>query len=522
MKKSALLSIFILLLKLIEGQVPFQRIITGSTISTGVTGFSAHQLSDGNYIVGANSNGAVLIKLKLNGDTIWTRNFYDPTFLRADDLIVTKDKGFMLAGSNNVLNDADICLVKTDSLGHTEWVKAYTYSTTPDTTFDEAYSIRPTTEGGYILTGTTQNRAFLMKIDALGNITWQKTYATPSVISGSSVIQTTDHGYAFTGYIDTSITYNIKVYLVRTDSLGNLMWSRSYGSTIDDRGYSIKETTDGGFIITGATSVPLGSGGTINQIYLVKTDRNGQLLWTKTFATYNVEEGGYAVLQTPDKGYLVTGYGGYCAFVAPGTHGSNGFLIKTDSNGVVSYVRNYGYLPNSDGMMHSLERTSDAGFLLGGFTGNGTAICMIKTDSIGNTSCNGSLCSVYDSTYLSTSRVTNQTISSPFVHTYTPAVISSYHPCVSHDICATGIEETADKTKKPVLFPNPGNGQFAFDGLMGREIIEIYDCLGRNVYTNIISDIVKQIDISTQPKGIYFYRVISENKIIGSGKLVIQ
>lgn len=117
------------------------------------------------------------------------------------------------------------------------------------------------------------------------------------------MIQTENKGFIIAGYVSYGYDSS-KTYLIKTDSAGNALWSQTYGSDYGDHGYCVRETADGGYIVTGTYNCGLfGEGG---DIYLFKTDRNGNLLWEKTFGG-GMTDIGFCVLQNPDKGYIITG-----------------------------------------------------------------------------------------------------------------------------------------------------------------------------------------------------------------------
>lgn len=245
---------------------------------------------------------------------------------------------------------------------------------------DQGHSIRQTFDGGYILTGYTESygvgggmyNMYLIKTDVNGDTLWTKTFGGNSYSNGYSVEQTADSGYVIVG--NTSIFGNgsFDVYLIRTDNNGNMQWSKTYGGTLDDDGNFIQQTSDGGFIITGATT-SFGAGN--HDVYLIKTNVNGDLLWTKTFGGTG-DDYGFCVRQTFDGGYLVAG-----------NHSTGGvFLIKTNANGDTLWTKNFvGSGPPHINVGYSLQQTTDNGFIIAGISyGNGVDAFLLKIDMDGN------------------------------------------------------------------------------------------------------------------------------------------
>jgi hypothetical protein len=219
----------------------------------------------------------------------------------------------------------DIFLIKTDANGNIQWAKAY-----GGTYWDSAYSVQQTSDGGYIVAGSTipfilgYSDIFLIKTDANGNIIWAKTYGETYPDEAYSVQQTSDGGYIVAGFTYSFGAGGSDAFLIKTDANGNIQWAKTYGGTRTDGAYSVQQTSDGGYIVAGATW-SFGAGGF--DIFLIKTDANGNVQWAKTYGGTNWDSA-YSVQQTSDGGYIVAGM--TWSF---GAGGSDAFLIKTDAYG---------------------------------------------------------------------------------------------------------------------------------------------------------------------------------------------
>lgn len=217
----------------------------------------------------------------------------------------TTDGGYIIVGSTKSFGagNKDVYLIKTDSTGNTLWTR--TFGGIND---DDGYSVQQTTDGGYIITGNTQSfgaggvDVYLIKTDTFGDTLWTKTFGGTSFDYGYSVQQTFDGGYIITGET-FSFNGNGDVYLIRVASNGNLVWTKIFGGTNADWGYCIRQTNDSGYVILGTT---LSFGAGIEDVYLIKTDANGDTIWTKTYGGMS-HEAGSGVMQTTDGGYIITG-----------------------------------------------------------------------------------------------------------------------------------------------------------------------------------------------------------------------
>jgi hypothetical protein len=281
----------------------------------------------------------------------------------------TSDGGYIVAGYTESFGAGwgDIFLIKTDANGNIIWAKTY-----GGTRWDEARFVQQTFDGGYIVVGGTYSFGsgwdediILIKTDANGDIIWAKTYGGADDYYATSVQQTSDGGYIVAGWEDSFDVDFKDIFLIKTDANGNIIWAKTYGRIYyGEEAYSVQQTSDGGYIVAGAPS-------------LIKTDANGNIIWTKTY------EGtaAYSVQQTSDGGYIVAGI--TWSF---GAGGYDIFLIKTDAYGNIIWAKTYG--GTSYDYATSVQQTFDGGYIVAGrtesFGADSTDFFLIKTDANGN------------------------------------------------------------------------------------------------------------------------------------------
>jgi hypothetical protein len=224
--------------------------------------------------------------------------------------------------------------------------------------------------------GAGGNDVYLVKTDANGNMLWNKTYGGTGTDQGDSVIQTSDGGYAITGY-SNSFGTNYDVLLVKTDANGVMQWNKTYGGTGIDHAFSLVQTSDGGYAVAGIT-ISFGSGG--YDVYLVKTDASGTMQWNKTYGGTG-HDYGYSLILTNDGEFAIGGYTN-----SFGVIGNDFYLVKASADGTMQWNKTYGGVFND--MARSLIRTSDGGYALAGYTNSfglgGDDMMLLKMDASGN------------------------------------------------------------------------------------------------------------------------------------------
>lgn len=262
-----------------------------------------------------------------------------------------------------------------------EWEKTY-----GGDLVDWGRCVQQTSDGGFIVSGAYnrnvyspwQGYVYLLKLDALGNITWDQRYGiVPYENIGQCLQQTSDGGYIIAGF--TGYNYHYDAYILKTDSIGNLLWTRTLGLfDFADDTLSVQQTTDGGYILTGWTG-SYGAGS--SDVWLIKLTATGGDEWIRTYGGIDLDGGDY-VRCTSDGGYIIVGT----------THsfdsGGNGdiWVIKTNANGNESWNHSFGgrYLD----VGKNIQQTKEGGYIISGSTSSfgvgNSDVWLIKTDSSGN------------------------------------------------------------------------------------------------------------------------------------------
>ncbi len=328
---------------------------------------SVGQTTDGGYIMvgatdsyGAGSRDVYLIKTDASGNEEWEKTFGGSGWDFAYSVEQTTDGGYIMAGTTGSYGAGsyDVYLIKTDASGNKEWEKTFGGSG-----WDNAYSVEQTTDGGYIMAGTTDSYGagwedvYLIKADASGNEEWEKTFGGSSWDNAYSVEQTTDGGYIMAGNTGSYGAGSYDVYLIKTDASGNKEWAKTFGGSGWDDAYSVEQTTDGGYIMAGTTG-SYGAG--LEDVYLVKADASGDKEWEKTFGGSS-SDFAYSVEQTTDGGYIMAG--------TTGSYGAGSYdvyLIKTDASGNKEWEKTFG--GSSSDFAYSVGQTTDGGYIMAGTT----------------------------------------------------------------------------------------------------------------------------------------------------------
>lgn len=437
--------------------------------------------TDGNYVIagekfiGTNYQFCAY-EINASGDIVWSKDYGTPSPDQAYQIIQTTDGGYALIGFTSIQGTPDrwIDFVKTTNTGDISWTKQI-----GGFGQEKASSILQLTSGEYFIGGTTNLNTkgmfdfFLVKTDINGDTLWTKRYGGTEDEEINSMRLTNDGGLILSGY-SKSFTYGEQdFYLVKLDDRGDSTWTRHYGTSLNEVARSVRQTSDGGYILTGYS----GLGEEAGKMYIVKTDQNGDTLWTKSYGQPDRYSAGNDIIQTADGGYAAVGY-----IQTASPNGSfDIYLVKFDSDGDVEWEKEFHveptniYMTSSEG--RSILQTADGGFAISGYWFSGAThnLLLMKTDDIG-----------FVSVGINSTKNNANSVVAP-------------NPFDQH----TNLK-----------FENPNNEEHSlmlFD-ITGKLIRSITD-----IKTNTV-----QINKEDLTSGIYFFKLMKDNQFIATGKLIVE
>ncbi len=340
-----------------------------------------------------------VVKLNNNGDTVWTKTYGGSAEDGGACVIAIPDGGYLVCGStsssdgdiHNNKGGFDAWLLKLDGNGDTIWTKTY-----GGTGIERANSIIAATDGGYAIAGFTGSNdgdvnknngsadMWILKLNAVGDILWTKTYGGSSWDEASAIVATADGGYALAGLTNSndqdvsgfheSPFFSFDMWIVRLDAAGNKLWGKALGGTVNEMGLSIIVSA-GGLVITGLTNSKdgdvtgyHGNSAFFNDLWVVKLNDNGTLIWAKAYGG-SFDDEGLSIIATPDGGYAVAGATASKDGDVSGYHDGQGtddiWILKLDADGHRQWAKTVG--GRGDDVCGSILPAS-GGYILSGFT----------------------------------------------------------------------------------------------------------------------------------------------------------
>jgi hypothetical protein len=391
MQKQIKIILIIVLLSSLKAkaQNTFEKII--DTLGS-AGAYSIQETFDGGYVFCGgsiyNGNDVCIVKLDSAGTIEWAKIYSGPSMEGANYIEQTPDSGYMVNAVYDIgVPFARSWLLRLDANGDTLWTKVLSGGTGA-TIPSMVNSMASVNNAIYGLTGYFEQdtmpivpRVFFIAVLSNGLVAANKTYNYSSTLSSDAraIDKTYDNGFIMAGAGATSSQYS-DIYVIRTNGYGDTLWTRTYDKSTSDAAMDVKQTTDSNFIIAAITYDT-----TVykNNIYLIKTDAAGDTLWTKKYF-YPLHQVVYSIDQTTDGGYIMTGN-------TDNSNGRSLYLIKTNATGDTLWTRtynpnidNYGYFvrQTKDGGFIICGATSTGSYIIKtdslGMVGNGTGIAEVN------------------------------------------------------------------------------------------------------------------------------------------------
>lgn len=275
------------------------------------------------------SDDILIVKLNSSGQMVWTKTMGGSGRDRAQDVIELSNGSFVVTGytTSSPASYYDAFLYKINSNGDSLWYKLYS---TGSFQYDDANSVRALSNGGFLMGGQSQTTTngfdqFLIRTDDSGNVLWTKEFGTLGTDNIEYIAVGTNCFYLAGGTSGAGAGGD-DGYVVKTDTMGNVLWAKTYGGSLPDDFHTIQITSDGGLIMAGTTS---STGPLQPNMWLMRTDANGDSLWSNTYGGDNHDHG-YSGIQAADGGYVIVGHTGSFGF-----NGEDAYIVKTNSSGNV-------------------------------------------------------------------------------------------------------------------------------------------------------------------------------------------
>jgi hypothetical protein len=430
-----------------------------------------------------------MTRIDKTGNLIWSKNYGLPAFVWAYNPIELSDHNILASGQTST---GDVLILKTDSAGNKLWAKSVG-------TVANEYSQRclEGNSNSYFICCASGNAPdsthfLLLNLDSTGNVTWAKKFGSNNYDDPISFTRTYDGGFAFIGRTMGFGVAMTDFYLVRLDSLGNVLWSRTFGAGGQEYGRNIVETNDNGLLMIGET----GSFGSNWRGLIIKVDSVGNLLWSKTY-----DNGGYMELDNcmkmPDGNIVISNV-------------STPSILKIDSIGNILWSYKYiGYF----GGFSCLNVNNDIAMV--GLDWNPDSLTFYKSDM------NGMSCEQSNSTLTITS--VSLTIDSPLTISYPIIpIVTNYNlpvvnitPQFQFNCITTSVNEIIEDENPLLVYPNPFTSfiSLTIKKQNAKQIrVIIHDIFGKTLLQSEIYNWTSEIDLKFLPSGIYLFEIIIDGE----------
>jgi len=444
----------------------------------------------------------------------------------ADDygsrVIQTGDGGYFVAAITESygVGYSDIYLIRTNELGDTLWTK--TIGGTGD---EQPNAMKTTMDNNYIIAGSTDsygagNRdVYLIKVDQSGATLWAKTFGGTLDDVGYDVIQTSDGGYLVVGTTPMNTSGYTSLYVIKTNSSGDSLWTKAYQKKDVNTGLSVVQLADGGFFIIGET-LQYGLSNTAD-CYFIRTNMIGDTIWTKTIGGSGLD-GAFQVLETGDNNLIISG-----STTSYGAGGIDIFLSMFDSNGNELWMKTFGGANDDYG--GAFSPTDDGGYIISGYTESygvwSRDMYLIKTDNYGDTLWT----KTFDSGGDEWGGCVKQTSDKGYIISGNTSIFGNGDVFLvkTNPEGISGLPQIIPQNIQYEVYPNPGNGQFniEFEDPNSTAVkVEVFDRAGKLVFEKNgtrCQGNVYPLSLAGFPSGSYLLQVTT-SKGCAVTKLVIQ
>jgi hypothetical protein len=482
--------------------------------------YSSQQTIDGGYIIGGRSNSNIsfdktenskgsydywLVKTDNLGIIEWDKTIGASSPFNEQDIFFkikqTPDNGFIICGysdsplsgdkSEEVIGGTDFWIVKTDGFGTIQWD-----NTIGGTSHEVPYALELTTDGGYIIGGSSSSDIsgdkseinfgsqdyWIVKLNSLGIVEWNKTYGGSSIDIITALVNTDDGGYLIGGNSSSNISGNKSensrglgdFWILKIDGIGNIIWQKTIGASESEHLSQIINTNDG-FLLTGYSNSNISGEKTensrgIRDYWIVKINNLGEVLWDKTIGGNN-DDILLSALQSNDGGYMLSGSSDSNISGEkdePNIGETDAWLVKTNNIGNIIWQKTIG--GNYGDGINSINENNDGGYFLSGVT---------------------------SSTISGSITESPKGLSDYWVVKLAPDILSSTEANTNQDV---------------IIYPNPNNGTFniKFKDKSLIKTISIFSAIGQLIYQeSLIDDLNKTINFEGST-GIYFLKIETE------------
>lgn len=340
-----------------------------------------------------------IAKIDKKGKLEWQKALGDYESQGVAAITITSDNGYILISTNlTQYRDLEKWIIKLDKKGEIQWKKAIEnwvsdIQQVSDGGYNWASDIQQTSDGGYIITGKTMSVSewetrrddyWVAKLDAKGDLAWQKVYGGSEFDVANSIEQTLDGGYIIAGYTGSSDgdvsnkiggKYNLDYWIVKLNKDGNIQWEKTYGGTNEDIANSIQQTKDGGYIVAGSSKSRDGDitngydDDTYADYWVVKLDGNGEKQWQKNYGGAHSDYAN-SIQQTRDGGYIIAGWSNSNTGDKPDSYSGKPdyWIVKTDKEGILQWQKTLGGTERDEATF--IRQTKDGGYLVAGNSGS--------------------------------------------------------------------------------------------------------------------------------------------------------